>query len=163
LCSCKRKALRKWSLLEDKNEMEWGTYLVGGGRGSVARSNIQQSSLLNHAPSIIRILGAKHDTRLARRKLEQLRSLGSTRSITTSTAREQDHLITSSTTLIEVKTPIDQRANHERKARFVIMLASSDEVPFLAIAIGITSNRLDGDEVLAEVASGGVDRETLSA
>jgi hypothetical protein len=70
-------------------------------------------------------------------------------------------LVASGAAVVEVEASVGQAADDKGLARLIVVDAFSDEVEFLTLA---AVARLDGDgnQVLTEVTSGGVNGETLA-
>lgn len=144
---------------------DFEAHLVTTRRRSSASRVIERSSRRCQAHRIRArnaILGQEPDVGgLLRVEVEQLRVRHSSSSISTSTTREQNRLVTRSPPRVKVQAPVRQAGYDERCAGYVIVHAGSDNVELLVCA-AVAGFNLYGDEVLAEVAGGGVDVQAVT-
>jgi len=106
---------------------------------------------------VVFVLRSQRQRASASLEREELGGGGIAGSITTATAGEQDHTVLS---VIKVEAAVGQRADDDGVAGPVVMLALGNDIKHL-VGAAVTRGRLDGNEVLAEIAREGVDEEAF--
>jgi hypothetical protein len=124
---------------------------------------IQQTTIAHETCCTPRIQRRKCNSARSSSEWEKLRIGGLTIAIRTSTTREQQSLITSRTATIKVQTSLREGANNESTnvSSIVVVQSLGDDVEFLIRSTGARLE-LDWDQILSEIAGGGVDGQTTA-